>query len=164
VFDPDTKLVVQNGQPFTGHGDLRVGMSIYTGDFVNGKRHGSGVSKGDGGTTYEGEWHEGNSEGPGVITNAAGNITSQGIFKKGKIFSGRGLSTTKRGSLYEGELLDGTRHGHGKLTTKSGRVWEGEFKQGEPFNGKGHFDNKQGVWVEGVFTADEKKNTANPSV
>ena len=162
VFDINSKLFLKNGQPFTGCGQANFpNAAIYSGDVVDGKRHGHGVLKYANGDIYEGEWKDNLKDGVGIITDADGKIISQGLFKRGKMFTGGGLTITNHGSIYEGEMLEGERIGQGKLTSKSGKVWEGEFRHGEPFNGKGCYNSKQGVWVEGVFTADNKKKTSN---
>ena len=154
VFMADSKLVVKTGQPFTGHAEVKLVKGIYSGDFVEGKRHGHGVCKFEDGFVYSGEWKDNHRNGNGIVTDISGAVVVQGLFKNGKLFTGTGHLETRTGGNYKGEVLEGQRHGQGKLTTKTGQVWEGEFRHSKPFNGKGWYDNKQGVWVEGAFTAD----------
>ena len=76
---------MKDGQLFTGRGQAVFDVTTYIGDFVEGKRHGAGISMGMSGFIYEGEWQHNKREGQGIIRDLPGIITSQGLFKDNKL-------------------------------------------------------------------------------
>ena len=77
----------------------------YTGEWVNGWRHGRGWCKWKDGRGYAGQWIRGQPEGPGKFT-------------------------WPDGSWYHGEVVNGLRQGRGKLKYANGNVYEGDWEAG----------------------------------
>ena len=82
-----------------GNGD------IYTGDFLDGKKHGYGVLKTQSNRTYDGSWENDLPHGFGVNTFPNGKIY-KGEYKKGKPF-GEGQWIYSDGSTYTGKWING---------------------------------------------------------
>ena len=61
--------------------NLRIQNAVYTGELLNGKRHGKGVQIWDDGAKYEGEWENDKSNGYGTFYHTDGDIY-QGYWKK----------------------------------------------------------------------------------
>ena len=89
---------------------------VYEGDWVNGKREGTGKITFSGGDVYEGDWVDDKVEGKGKYTYLRGGI------------------------VYEGDWVNGKREGNSKITYLNGdsmeSVWSrdisGLWKQGKP--------------------------------
>ena len=130
---------------------------LYTGQLVNGKRHGNGVMEYPNGNKYEGEWKDDKQNGKGVYSNANGgkydgewkdgSYNGKGIYsyangdkydgewEAGKC-SGTGIMYYANGDKYEGEWKNYSRHGIGVYYYANGDRYEGEWKNGRK-NGKG---------------------------
>ena len=78
---------------------------IYTGDFLDGKKHGKGVLKTLSDRTYDGGWENDLPHGYGVNTFPNGKIY-KGEYKKGRPF-GDGQCTYSDGSTYTGKWVNG---------------------------------------------------------
>ena len=78
---------------------------IYTGDFLDGKKHGHGVLKTQSNRTYDGSWENALPHGFGVNTFPNGKIY-KGEYKKGKPF-GDGQWGYSDGSTYTGKWING---------------------------------------------------------
>eukprot|EP01034_Spumella_vulgaris_P027390 gene27390-34098_t len=126
---------VQNVQD--GHGVEVNAVGIYSGGFVEGKRHGRGTMKFAEGDVYCGDWVNGLVDGCGydVVVNSG---TYLGEFKAGKahghgkqkysdgrtVLEGQGVYTyAGDGSVYTGQFKDDQRHGRGELVYADGRVY-----------------------------------------
>lgn len=79
---------------------------VYSGNVVNGKRHGWGKMTWPSGITYEGDW-------------------------KDDRFSGKGKYTWPNGDVYEGDFVDDKRTGIGTYTYADGRIKSGRWKDGK---------------------------------
>ncbi len=120
----------------------------YYGEFQNGKYHGQGVYVFGGkkgtygghrrGTTYKGQFLDGNREGIGIIIWMDGD-KYEGQFKKNK-YHGRGTitfslknpGTFKHGwKIWTGEFKNGALDGKGKKINLKGEITEGIFEKGE---------------------------------
>lgn len=121
---------------------------------------------------YFGSWNEeGEMSGKGKYYIASDNILVDGIWKKGKlitgriilpdgvyegqvkdnIFNGQGKMTyNETGIVYEGEWSDNKKHGNGKMTWADGSKYEGEFHE-DSFNGQGKFEWANGYKYIGYF-------------
>jgi len=120
----------------------------YTGDIVNGLRHGHGKAEWENGNVYEGDFVEGKRVGKGKLTFADGGIY-EGDFVDGKC-SGKGKDIYANGNTYEGDFIEGKRVGKGKYVFKSGNIYEGDFFDDYP-HGKGKYTFTSGEIYEGDF-------------
>lgn len=58
--------------------EISPGKHLYRGQFLSGKKNGSGVMKMHNGSIYDGQWSEGNKTGRGVFYDAAANTLYEG--------------------------------------------------------------------------------------
>lgn len=130
-------------------------QSSYTGQIVDGKRHGHGCWQSKTGQ-YDGQWKADVQHGKGRQTWSDGRVF-EGQFHGGK-FSGFGrmLWHTPKGLLtYEGEYKDDLKDGKGKFVWHDGRTYDGEWKCGKR-DGRGTYMNaasiqKVGYWKDDKF-------------
>jgi len=108
------------------------------------------------GSTYEGEFKNGEMNGQGTYTYPDGE-KKEGEFKDGEIWNGQGteiftFEDMEGTDKYEGGFKNGKSHGQGKYTTYNGLIYEGEHKDGLR-NGQGTETNVRekyvGEWKEG---------------
>lgn len=104
---------------------------IYTGDIINGLRHGNGT-----------------------MTFVATGDVYVGTFKEDQI-SGKGVFKYANGDVYDGEVLNSMKHGQGTFTSANGNVYVGYYKN-DVRNGKGKFTWASGASYEGEFINDLK--------
>lgn len=117
-------------------------FQLYTGEFIEGKRSGSGqlkIFKQDGDTNLR------------EIINSQPSYHYEGEFLLNKK-EGMGKETNDDGEVYDGEFSNGKRNGKGNLTNKE-LTYQGEFENGQ-FNGEGSCNWKDGraymgEWSEG---------------
>jgi hypothetical protein len=166
-----------------GRGDtLRVGTTLYTGDFrrdaaggtvsgrgrvewnngdvfngtlVRGKAEGRGtMSWRRTGSRYEGDWRNDLQNGRGLMVFGDGT-RYEGDFVDGHL-TGRGrYDYVAIGEHYEGEVADGRPHGRGTYTWKSGDRYEGDWRQGRK-HGQGRYSWTDGSYWEGEYQDDER--------
>merc|ERR1711988_224140 len=82
-----------------GNGEL---VKRYSGEWVDGMRHGKGMLYGKGGELYDGDWANNSRHGEGK-----------------QVYS--------NGDTYEGSWVDGKREGYGRLTKANGDIFEGNW-------------------------------------
>lgn len=111
----------------------------YTGDLVDGIRHGAGALVFANGDRYDGTFAQGFRHGHGVFTSERGNRIFEGEWRRSEkhgvgrerwlasgdrydgeyqrdVFHGRGvLLRGVSGSKYDGEFQNGKKHGHGRM-------------------------------------------------
>lgn len=120
-YDPVTK---------TGyHEETYANGEHYTGDFVNGKRHGVGRMEYQNGDVYEGGYNMGKRHGQGIMTYAAGS-RYEGNWEN-SIKSGQGRFVQANGEVYEGNFEGGTFEGHGSYQFSNGNTYIGNWKGGK---------------------------------
>nr|UMO79882.1 Morn repeat domain containing protein [Pandoravirus aubagnensis] len=90
---------------------------LYVGEWVCGKRSGSGLGEWENGDRYEGEWRENWRHGYGRATSTNGR-SYEGDWRRGRPH-GRGAATLPNGDRYEGEWADGRPHGPGRINVKT---------------------------------------------
>ena len=103
------------------------------------------------GTSYKGEWKDGEYHGQGIFSDSTGDDKYKGKWKNGKMH-GQGIRTYYDGvqkRKLKGEFKDNRLHGLGSEKTKN---WErsGNWKNGE-LHGQGTFTNLMGDKYEGEF-------------
>ena len=145
TYDPVTK---------TGyHAETYANGERYEGDFVNGKRHGSGRMEYANGDVYVGEYKEGKRHGQGTMTYAAGSEYS-GSWEN-SVKSGKGRFTQANGEVYEGDFSGGTFDGIGTYTFKNGNLYIGDWKAGKR-DGKGVLVHPDGTKAMQVWEGGKK--------
>ena len=103
------------------------------------------------GTSYKGEWKDGEYHGQGIFSDSTGEDNYKGKWKNGKMH-GQGIRTYYDGvqkRKLKGKFKDNRLHGLGSEKTKN---WErsGNWKNGE-LHGQGTFTNLIGDKYEGEF-------------
>ncbi|AVK77167.1 Morn repeat domain containing protein [Pandoravirus macleodensis] len=101
---------------------------LYVGEWVCGKRSGSGLGEWENGDRYEGEWRENWRHGYGRATSTNGR-SYEGDWRRGRPH-GRGAATLPNGDRYEGEWADGRPHGSGSYQCEDGRRIAGTWEVG----------------------------------
>ncbi|XP_046885120.1 MORN repeat-containing protein 4 isoform X1 [Hypomesus transpacificus] len=95
----------------------------YSGEWKEGRRHGTGQLKFSDGTCYTGQFEKGLFHGSGVLLFQDGSrcrlFVYEGEFTQGK-FHGVGVYCRGDGMKYEGEFSSGRVEGHGLLTFPDG--------------------------------------------
>lgn len=129
--------------------------STYSGQIVDGKRHGNGTCQTRTGH-FTGQWKMDQQHGKGEQTWTDGRVY-EGEFGFGR-FEGAGKMTwhTQKGLLiYEGQYKADLKHGVGKFTFPEGRAYDGEWLQGKRHGRalyvNAHGDQKAGYWSEDKF-------------
>jgi len=130
--------------------------SSYSGDRVEGKRHGFGVQMGLGGCPhaliYEGCWKDGVAHGRGKRFYESGNCYD-GEFEKGK-FHGHGMFKWHDGVIYDGQFCNGKKQGKGVTTLNGSIRYEGEHQLGH-VHGKGQMYFLDGRIYTGQFVSGD---------
>ena len=137
LFAQQTAVLFQwetdSGKQWKTFGDEAVQLK-YEGEIKNGKPDGLGVSTLHG-TTFFGNWKEGNKHGRGTYTSSFG-LRYTGEFRHGRR-DGKGTLTTSDGERYVGEFKDGKKHGQGyEIYVKSKnliKLWRILFLEGKEF-------------------------------
>ena len=83
---------------------------------MNDKRHGYGVCKYPSGDEYEGQWHEGERHGKGVLRYGSTGNSGEAVEENEKVLHSRS------GDMYEGSFEYNEPHGMGRYTYHSGQV------------------------------------------
>ncbi len=122
--------------------------TVYTGEVLNGLKHGQGKLSFANGTCYAGRFVEDFYEGYGKLRES--DMLYEGMFIKGEkcgngrqhnkmrsyryeggwkanLKNGHGVENYPDGSHYEGQYNSGKKHGKGKMTLTNGSIYDGEF-------------------------------------
>ncbi|CAD8103610.1 unnamed protein product [Paramecium primaurelia] len=136
-----------------GRGYLKRSISIYTGDFVNGRMEGQGVledliKK----VKYEGQFLCDKFHGQGNYYFSSGKKYI-GQFQNSQ-FHGQGEMFWPNKRYYKGQFVNGLFEGWGYLIDEDNSIYDGYWKNGKK-NGKGKLTVKnleiQGTWVNDEF-------------
>lgn len=121
--------------------------NLYTGELLNGKRHGDGVLYLHNGGKYDGEWANDLYDGTGTLVLANGNIYV-GEFSKG-FMHGQGKLFYLDGSYYKGSFYYGVIEGFGLYYVNNDNKYEGYWENGlRNGKGKAYID---GIYKKGLF-------------
>lgn len=121
--------------------------NLYTGNLVNGKRHGQGTLYIQDGGKYDGQWSNGLYDGIGTLVFPNGNIYV-GAFSKG-FMHGQGKMYYPDGSYYKGSYLYGVKEGLGLYYVNNDNKYNGYWKNGlRNGKGKAYIDGK---YKKGIF-------------
>lgn len=134
----------------------------YTGYLVEGIFHGKGTYEWDNGTVYTGDWVNGKRTGQGTCTFSNGKYV--GAFLNDELH-GKGTYTWTNGNVYSGDWVSGQRTGQGTFIWKDGTKYVGSFKDGKQ-HGQGTMtwtngDVYTGAWVYGERTGQGTYTWAN---
>ena len=113
------------------HGKGKMTLSyclVYKGNLVYYKIHGRGMHAWPSGHVYSGDLVDGKRHGKGTHTLSDGNQVYEGDYVDDKMH-GKGKTTWSDGHCYEGGYVDDKMHGKGKFTyvngTSQGGCWDG---------------------------------------
>ena len=126
---------------------LRINNAIYTGEILNGKRHGKGTQIWDEGAKYEGEWQNNKANGYGIFYHTDGDVY-KGYWVNDQA-NGEGVYISSDGGRYEGYWIDNVQNGYGTEQWKDGSSYKGNYNMGKK-EGFGEF-----IW------ANKNKYTGN---
>ena len=130
--------------------NLRIQNAIYTGEILNGKRHGKGVQIWDDGAKYDGNWENDKSNGYGTFYHTDGDVY-QGYWKNNRA-NGKGVYISSDGGRYEGYWIDDVQNGFGTEKWNDGSSYKGNYDMGKK-EGYGEYEwsNKskyRGYWKD----------------
>ena len=112
-----------------GQGEMKYATGdCYKGAYKAGQRHGPGMMAYKDGGVYHGGYVDGKRDGAGKIKYATGDVYDGG-WKQG-VRDGRGVYRKASGEVYSGRYLLNKRHGKGKLTYPGGDEYDGEHASG----------------------------------
>jgi len=163
AMEPLGRVVLANGDWYEGEMQQgeRTGKGTfhsfdreteYTGQWLNGLKHGSGSEQLPDGSSYSGDFMQNQRSGFGTLRTASGKIYT-GHFLSG-LFDGKGKHIWPDGRMYEGDWAAGEMHGRGYFLYADGKVYEGDYFH-EKKHGQGTYrwDGKvyDGEWVDGVM-------------
>jgi len=97
------------------------------------KPHGEGKYKWEDGSVYTGDWVNGKRDGKGKMMFANGRVY-EGHWKDDKL-DGKGRFTWRCGDFYDGEMKENELHGEGILKFPDGDYQKGTFKNDKLYNG-----------------------------
>lgn len=120
----------------------------YVGEFKNDMYCGHGIFTFENGEKYIGEFKDNLYNGDGTLIFANGS-KYHGEFKNGKR-NGKGIMNFYDGTNHEGNYEDDLINGFGKMTYVSGNIYEGEFLFNK-MHGKGKYIFSNGNIWEGEF-------------
>ncbi|KAL3932029.1 MAG: hypothetical protein SGPRY_000871 [Prymnesium sp.] len=132
-------------------------MAPYTGEFLNGKKHGRGKVVYADNSWYDGYFKFDLYDGEGELHDPTGLY--HGAFSKGLRW-GEGMFMNLEGVVYEGGWREGRRHGVGKLRHLDGSVYHGAWAHDKP-EGKGRFKEVGGVEYEGGYVNGLREGRAS---
>ena len=130
--------------------NLRIQNAVYTGEVLNGKRHGKGIQVWDDGAKYEGNWENDKSNGYGTFYHTDGDVY-QGYWKNNRA-NGKGVYISSDGGRYEGYWIDDVQNGFGTEKWNDGSSYQGNYDMGKK-EGYGEYEwsNKskyRGYWKD----------------
>lgn len=130
----ENKSKAQNNNHINKAQTIYFHEGIYTGDIVNGKRHGYGEMRYMSGNVYKGEWVDNLINGRGKYKWHYGDIY-EGEWIRGKKH-GHGKYMWSDGQTYEGNYIDDKRHGYGEMRYADGTTYKGQWENGKqkPYN------------------------------
>lgn len=129
----------QAGKPVDGRGTrmrLPGCKTVYSGEIRDSLYHGQGKAVYQNGDQYTGDWIQGSRHGGGEIVRAVGG-TFRGQWEADVPWEGTmNEFVNANGDCYSGELRAGKYEGSGVLQYKYGSVFRGEFQQGRAAAGR----------------------------
>ena len=163
IFFTDTGILRYDGE-FYSNGEFKKGKLYrkfrdfdkklkYEGSFdICSRFHGHGILTYPTGSTYDGNWKDGEANGHGSVTYPDG-ATYVGNFKNDKRH-GHGILTYPNGSTYDGNWTDGKANGHG-VSIGGGSRYVGNVKNDQK-HGHGVYTYPDGSTYVGNFKNDKR--------
>ncbi|KAI3924653.1 hypothetical protein MKX01_009523 [Papaver californicum] len=145
-WDTKEKRIIREGVEFYSNGDF------YEGEFHQGKSNGSGVYNYFINGRYEGDWIDGRYDGYGIESWARGS-RYRGQYRQG-LRHGFGVYKFYTGDSYAGEWVNGQSHGIGVQTCSDASCYIGEFKCGVK-HGFGCYHFRNGDRYSGEYFGDK---------
>lgn len=137
----------ENDRINTGPTTLANG-SVYTGERINGKKHGRGVQVWPDSSRYEGMWENDQANGMGTLVHADGDVY-EGMWLNDKAH-GHGTYKHANGATYVGDWFEDKQHGRGVETWPDGARYDGNYKDGKK-DGEGVLTFADGSIYTGTF-------------
>lgn len=139
-----------NGEYFFYDKEKRRYTANYKGDFVIGKREGSGEMQYPNKDKYIGQWQNDQRTGEGICWFSNGDCFF-GLWRFDEMI--RGTYHLANGDVYDGEIKNGNFNGYGKYYWKETGSWfEGTFAKGKPIDGiKVNLDKTLNEYKDGVM-------------
>lgn len=104
---------------------------VYEGEWLDGRRHGTGVYRWRFGGSYEGDWDASYQHGRGIRTYRNGDVYDGEWSLDQRC--GQGVMHYGNGEVYDGYWLDGQRHGvEGHMSYACGDTYSGEWLEDRP--------------------------------
>ena len=128
--------------------NLRIQNATYTGEVLNGKRHGKGIQTWDDGAKYEGNWENDKSNGYGTFYHTDGDVY-QGYWKNNRA-NGKGVYISADGGRYEGYWIDDVQNGFGTEKWNDGSSYKGNYDMGKK-EGYGEYEWSNGSKYKGYW-------------
>ena len=126
--------------------NLRIQNAVYTGEVLNGKRHGKGIQVWDDGAKYEGSWENDKSNGYGTFYHTDGDVY-QGYWKNNRA-NGKGVYISADGGRYDGYWIDDVQNGLGTEKWNDGSSYKGNYNMGKK-EGYGEYEWSNGSIYKG---------------
>ena len=125
----------------------------YSGEFLQGERHGVGRFDYRNGNLYTGAWEHDRKHGFGMLRWSCGD-TYTGEWRDNQM-CGFGLFHYANGNTYNGQFLADCKHGHGRFLWANGDVYDGEWAR-DTMAGSGTIAYKNGNVYIGECKANVK--------
>ena len=133
--------------------NYRIENALYTGEMINGLRHGKGVQIWDDGAKYDGEWKFDKANGYGTFFHTDGDIY-QGQWANDRA-NGEGTYINSDGATYQGQWRDDIQEGYGVEVWSDGSSYKGYYVDGKK-EGFGIYNWNDGSKYEGEWKDNKK--------
>jgi len=133
---------------------------VYSGEWVDGKRHGKGTLEWRNGAVYQGQWKQDTLCGIGSFHLPASGVEYEGEFQDNQ-FHGSGVLTWRdTGRQYNGSWREGKHHGYGTLKYDNNDSRQRVYYKGEWVDGKregfGIMKWRSGAQYEGQWVRGQR--------
>lgn len=152
IFEGEWKNDLPNGKGVikrTKYMDPKTEI-MYSGNFIDGKFHGTGKLIYTNGDTYTGDFYEGRICGQGSLI--VGNLSYEGQWRDDQ-YDGRGILKYPNGVVYEGQFKNGMKCGKGEITYPNKGKYYGTWLD-DAKHGPGRFDYPDGSYYDGEWSND----------
>ena len=111
-----------------GSSDYAHEAGAYTGAYANGKPNGLGTVRYPNGSVYTGQWVDGRREGHGFEECIARGTVYEGQWKNDRKHGNGGYRLKKSGAVYDGEFFQDKKNGRGTCRFADGDVYTGQWQ------------------------------------
>eukprot|EP00794_Sanderia_malayensis_P004729 gene4729-5352_t len=126
---------------------------VYSGDFLDSKRHGQGTMMWPNQMTYRGQWLDDERNGTGILEYGNGDVYD-GEWENDRQ-SGKGICTYRSGDKITCEWKIGIRHGKATIEFANGDFFEGTFKN-DRIEDEGFLACKNGTEYSGSWKRNKR--------